>query len=96
MDCILLSHEGNVLYHQYQPNCSVCIYLYVPTYESIVSMYLYLFRDAALDEFRDWNEQDQIDFVKQLLLTMHHHQHGQDYIHFIRSVTFLLTLMSVC
>ena len=61
------------------------MYLFICTYLWIYCIYvsIHLFRDAALDEFRDWNEQDQIDFVKQLLLTMHHHQHGQVYIHFI-------------
>jgi len=33
-------------------------------------------RDVCLDYFSCWNEQDQINFVKELILSMHHHQHG--------------------
>jgi len=33
-------------------------------------------RDACLENFVDWTEQEQINFVKELILTMHHHQHG--------------------
>ena len=33
-------------------------------------------RDICMGHFQYWNEQDQIDFVEELLLSMHHHQHG--------------------
>jgi len=33
-------------------------------------------RDTCMDLFTAWNESDQINFVKDLLLAMHHHQHG--------------------
>lgn len=33
-------------------------------------------KGVCLDHFQDWTEQDQIEFVKELLLSMHHHQHG--------------------
>lgn len=34
------------------------------------------FRGICLDHFEEWTEQDQIEFVKELLRSMHHHQHG--------------------
>jgi len=33
-------------------------------------------RDVCLENFSGWTEQEQINFVKELILTMHHHQHG--------------------
>merc|ERR550519_2554954 len=33
-------------------------------------------RDICMDFFSSWTEQDQIEFVEELLLSMHHHQHG--------------------
>ena len=33
-------------------------------------------KDICMGHFQYWNEQDQIDFVEELLLSMHHHQHG--------------------
>jgi hypothetical protein len=38
--------------------------------------YFFCCRGVCLDHFQDWTEQDQIEFVKELLLSMHHHQHG--------------------
>ena len=29
-----------------------------------------------MDYFSGWTEQDQIEFVEELLVSMHHHQHG--------------------
>jgi len=33
-------------------------------------------RDICMDYFSGWTEQDQIEFVEELLVSMHHHQHG--------------------
>ena len=33
-------------------------------------------REICMDYFSGWTEQDQIEFVEELLVSMHHHQHG--------------------
>jgi len=33
-------------------------------------------RDICMEYFSGWTEQDQIEFVEELLVSMHHHQHG--------------------
>ena len=33
-------------------------------------------RDICMDYFSSWTEQDQIEFVEELLKSMQHHQHG--------------------
>jgi len=33
-------------------------------------------KDICMEYFSGWTEQDQIEFVEELLLSMHHHQHG--------------------
>jgi len=33
-------------------------------------------RSICMDYFGNWTEQDQIEFVEELLMSMHHHQHG--------------------
>jgi len=33
-------------------------------------------REICMDYFSGWTEQDQIEFVQELLVSMHHHQHG--------------------
>ena len=33
-------------------------------------------REICLDHFSSWTEQDQIEFVEELLKCMQHHQHG--------------------
>ena len=35
-------------------------------------------RSICMDYFGNWTEQDQIEFVEELLMSMHHHQHGYE------------------
>ena len=76
LSCVVFTFSAKLVIIRFNVFCLIRVFGYIFFISPcLLSRYLKE-REICVDYFSSWTEQDQIEFVEELLKCMQHHQHG--------------------